>query len=227
MGCFYIGRRRPIAALPYEGEEALFWIFQDWRVIHYRTLQDKKPIDLSDRELADGYSRTRESSYFEELFERYRNVIHASCLRFFHGNRARAEDATQETFTRALAAIGRAGIENVSAWLFTIARNCCIDTQRREHKLLFESEHSQSTQQQSTDDPEQKAWVEQIMERINELGDKQRIVVKLYLQGFSYEEICRMTHYNQRETKSALQTAKDNIRKSLAKSSKERENRYA
>lgn len=60
---------------------------------------------------------------------------HTSTLfRFcFHHLRDRhlAEDAVQETFLRAFRSLESSKPDNVSAWLFGVARNCCHELQRK------------------------------------------------------------------------------------------------
>lgn len=68
---------------------------------------------------------------FESLVRDYQ----ADVWRFaYHqtGNRATAEDVTQETFLRAFRALSSyRGQAKFTSWLLRIARNCAIDTHRR------------------------------------------------------------------------------------------------
>lgn len=68
---------------------------------------------------------------FAELFERYKAPLFSYLLRMT-GDRDKAEDLFQETFIKAVKALGRFGGEKkFSAWLFTIARNSLMDSFRR------------------------------------------------------------------------------------------------
>ncbi len=67
---------------------------------------------------------------FVALYDRYVERIYAYCYARL-GNRALAEDATSEVFTKALAALGRYTDRCFAAWLFRIAHNVVTDQHRR------------------------------------------------------------------------------------------------
>lgn len=67
---------------------------------------------------------------FAGLYDRYIGLIYRYChVRL--GSHEAAEDATSETFLKALAALDRYRHRSFSAWLFRIAQNVIIDGQRR------------------------------------------------------------------------------------------------
>lgn len=70
---------------------------------------------------------------FEEIYRRYHSAVYGYCLMRL-GDRHAAEDATQETFLKMSVAAGEP-VENVKAWLFTVARNVVIDATRRRGTL--------------------------------------------------------------------------------------------
>lgn len=66
---------------------------------------------------------------FEPVYRRYHRPVFDFCHRRL-GDRERAEDATGQTFARALAGIHGFRSGSVPAWLFTIARHTVIDAVR-------------------------------------------------------------------------------------------------
>jgi RNA polymerase sigma-70 factor (ECF subfamily) len=69
---------------------------------------------------------------FEVLLERHRRPVYNFILRYV-GARDRAEDFTQETFLRVIK--GAASYQRqakFTTWLYTIARNQCVDHSRRQ-----------------------------------------------------------------------------------------------
>jgi RNA polymerase sigma-70 factor (ECF subfamily) len=72
----------------------------------------------------------RERRAFALLYRRYADRVYRYCYARL-GSREAAEDATSETFTRALAALDRYRDQSFAAWLFRIAHNVVIDLQRR------------------------------------------------------------------------------------------------
>jgi RNA polymerase sigma-70 factor (ECF subfamily) len=89
--------------------------------------------ERSDREDTEWMRRFQQGDAraFERLLSKHRRAVHAFCLRML-GERTAAEDATQEVFLRVVK--GSKSWERqakFSTWLFTIARNHCIDAIRK------------------------------------------------------------------------------------------------
>ena len=72
--------------------------------------------------------QTGDAKAFGELYERYHDVVYRYVL-FRMGDRAFAEDVTQETFVRALRRISSVSYQgrDIGAWFVTIARNLIFD----------------------------------------------------------------------------------------------------
>jgi RNA polymerase sigma-70 factor (TIGR02960 family) len=67
----------------------------------------------------------------EATFENHRRELHVHCYRML-ANYQEAEDAVQDTFTRAWQARERVGDDsNARAWLYKIATNVCLDRMRQ------------------------------------------------------------------------------------------------
>jgi RNA polymerase sigma-70 factor (ECF subfamily) len=181
---------------------------------------------MNDTQLLEGYRSSGDNRYFQEIFGRYERRIQSLCLKFFHGNRTQAEDAKQDTFLKALQRASQDTIYNVGSWLLIVARNSCIDIHRKERASIFES-HSETDPDLvgvNQETPQTETRLQELIDRINELGQKQRLCLKLYLEGYTYQEIARITHYSEKEIKSAIQTGKENLRnrfqKQISKQSK-------
>lgn len=71
------------------------------------------------------------------LYERFRRPIHSYIYRLL-GNMDDADDVTQEVFVRAcLAWDGLYERDNLSAWLYRIATNLCVDLMRRRKRISW------------------------------------------------------------------------------------------
>ena len=174
--------------------------------------------NLSDAELLHAYSQCRDGNYFQEVFRRYSGKIRSGCVQFFKGDSAMGEDAAQETFRKALEKIDSCASENVGGWLYMIAKHCCIDLHRKQWPSLPNSEVSNPARSWNVGgitlvEQEKEIHMEELRQRINQLNEKQRISLKLYLEGYSYKEISKITPYNEKEVKSAIQASKENLRK--------------
>src|SRR5579875_2617134 len=76
-------------------------------------------------------ARAGDDRAFEELYSRYRDRIHAFILSRVRDH-GRAEDLGQEVFISALRQLRASDNEiTFKPWLYTIARNACIDEYRR------------------------------------------------------------------------------------------------
>src|SRR5216110_4102153 len=87
--------------------------------------------ERTDEELLAAYPQGQPAA-FEDLLRRHRAPLFTFLLRMLD-NRERAEDRAQETFLRIVK--GAAAWEQrarFQTWLYTIARNLCVDQSRRD-----------------------------------------------------------------------------------------------
>ena len=74
---------------------------------------------------------------FAVIYEYYSAAIHRYAYRMV-GNREQADDVMQETFIRAYQSMARLDRDpNLSAWLYRIASNCCLDALRRRRRIRW------------------------------------------------------------------------------------------
>ena len=79
------------------------------------------------------------SQTFDEIFRQYQHPIYNYVLRLM-GNPEEAYDLTQDVFVKAFRAIDRTTPDlNVSAWLYRIATNACLDQLRRRRIIRWQS----------------------------------------------------------------------------------------
>ena len=76
-------------------------------------------------------------STVSEVYERFRRPIHSYIYRLL-GSQEDADDITQEVFMRAFTAWNDLyDRENLSAWLYKIATNLCVDLMRRRKRISW------------------------------------------------------------------------------------------
>jgi RNA polymerase sigma-70 factor (ECF subfamily) len=195
------------------------WNFSFPNVSIEGSLKESELKSLKDTQLLERYRTTRDNQYFEEVFGRYKPKIQSACLKFFRRNRSLVEDAMQDTFLKALRGAVQEDIQNAGGWLLRVALNSCIDLHRKERSAILET-HSEMDPELNAaavnpETQQTEVRIQELLQRINELGEKQRVCLKLYLEGYSYQEIARITPYNEKEIKSAIQTGKENLKKSF------------
>jgi RNA polymerase sigma-70 factor (ECF subfamily) len=154
-----------------------------------------KPLEQDEEQLVRRAVR-RDGDAFTLLYERYIDQIYRYVF-YRVGNQADAEDITGEVFSRAWKAIERYKVKGTPfyTWLIKITRNLIIDHYRTRKNLV--SLENVECAADSRNSPE--AVAESNLERhrlgaaIKKLkGEKQKVILMRFIDGFSYTEIARM-----------------------------------
>lgn len=177
---------------------------------------------FSDLELWQLFQKSSDERAFAELYQRHKDEIYTYCLRMMSGDRDKANDVFQEVFIRAFerAEQFRNGA-NVAGWLYTIARNMCLNTFRNTHptERLDEQEFRISTDRSLAPeyDEQQHFLRRKIEEALSRLPLEFREPFMLReFDGFTYREIATMTDTTIGMTKVRIYRAKQRMRELLA-----------
>ena len=161
------------------------------------------------------------------IFERYKNRVLNFCLRIL-GNRADAEDATGEVF---LAVFEQKYTYDpkarFSTWLFTVARNCCINRIRKRKttiSLWFNSKDNDDegpwdipdSKPLSSQELERKETAVRVRKAIQHLPPQQReaIILREY-HDFTYEQIAQILKCSLEKVKILIYRARESLRGEL------------
>ena len=169
---------------------------------------------------------------FEVLINRHQRSVLNFIFRFL-GNRADAEDLTQEVFLRVWKAAGTYKPDaKFTTWLYRIATNLCINRQHaiRIRKLFVQS-HVQEQIQNSKDSsiigesagilsPEERLIDSEqsvrLLNALNELPTSQRVAIVLRIYDeMSYQEIAQIMDRSVSSVDSLLIRAKKNLHRKL------------
>lgn len=185
----------------------------------------------SDEELIGAYKNGKVEA-FRVLVERHERPVYRFCLRSL-GNPEAAADATQEVFLRVVRNAPRWEQKaKFTTWLYTIARNYCIDEARkgrfRKTESLNEPAHRDSDGSEERQDrvaaetPSSDLVLEQrrtravIDETVATLPEEQREVFCLReYSGLSFKEIADAVGANENTVKSRMRYALTALRKAL------------
>jgi RNA polymerase sigma-70 factor, ECF subfamily len=154
------------------------------------------------------------------------DAYYSRCLRFARAmlrNPDDAEDVVQDAFVRLYRAIPRyEERQRFEPWLFQILGNCC-----RTANSVFHRESSRAVDDDdvlaklaSTDDASRAAemgWSDSVRRALAEVPEHNREIFLLHhIEGFSYDEIERMTGVKQSALKMRVKRAAESLRALLA-----------
>ena len=153
------------------------------------------PLELSDDLLMRRYQQG-DIDAFDTLIRRYEMPISTYCLNTLSRSRGRelAADVTQEVF---LKLIERGHTYKprgtFKSWLFTVARNLCIDALRRPRLLDIDLNEHENTATTSSA-PDTNLRLQQLTALLDralssELTSRQRDIIVLHLSGLEHAEI--------------------------------------
>lgn len=160
------------------------------------------------------------SSFVQAAVERHQAPLLRYAARLLGGDADRARDIVQDTFVRLMAQPPAEVDGHVAEWLFTVCRNRTLDVLRKEGRMK-RFEEGQVERLTAVEPPpgrtleraEQHAAVLQLIGR---LPHNQQEVVRLKFQnGFSYQEISRITDLSVGNVGFILHTAIKSLRQQM------------
>jgi RNA polymerase sigma-70 factor (ECF subfamily) len=146
--------------------------------------------DASDGELL-GRIAARDASAFEHLYRRYARPVYGLALRLL-GDRSRAEDAVQETFTSIWRSASRYRPDRGpgAPWLDAIARNAIVDRARVRREPLAEHPDAPSGEPGPPELAERSELSWRVHRALAGIPEHERTVLELaYWSGLSQSEI--------------------------------------
>jgi RNA polymerase sigma factor (sigma-70 family) len=201
-------------------------------LIHKEDLPMTARAEVSSTTLPDGVliqqALAGNQRAFEALVLRYRSMLFYAiypCLHDFH----EAQDTVQDVFLQLFRSLATIRVDgSLKSWLFTVARNRCLDRLRRKRPSYFSEidlgpEDEGSLLDALVDaDPLPEEWLEQreqaqrLRQAIGSLPAKYRLVVMLrYETKMSYRAIGQALHIPESTVKTQFHRAKRLLRSSV------------
>lgn len=157
------------------------------------------------------------SSFVSAAVARHQASLLRYATRLLHGDVDRARDVVQDTFVRLMAQPPGQVDGHVAEWLFTVCRNRTHDVQRKEGRMSQFAEGQ--AERIVAVEPRPGATLERaeqhatVLRLIEDLPPNQQEVVRLKFQnGFSYQEISRITSLSVTNVGFILHTAIKSLR---------------
>jgi RNA polymerase sigma-70 factor (ECF subfamily) len=156
---------------------------------------------------------------FERLVERYQNPLCNFIYRYL-GDRATAEDITQEVFMRVYRFAPRfAPKARVSSWVFQIARNLALnEIERRRRQRVDETAVDGEPGSHAHAAPASSELEQEVMGALRDLPENQRAALLLRVnEELSYREIGEILGLSVQSVESLLFRARQQLRASLGR----------
>ena len=159
---------------------------------------------------------------FQLLFETYKDKVFSIAVYSSGGDRAVADDVTQQIFLKLFTAIRQfRGDSEFTTWLYRLVVNACLDERRRRRRLLPWGE-TVAMSNPSEKKPQEKQYArlevaEAVRAAIGELKPKFRLPILLkYIEGLSYEEIASVMGCSKGTVASRLNRGHSQLAKRLS-----------
>jgi len=148
-----------------------------------------------------------------QLYNQYCNGMYSVAKRFIKHD-AEAEDVVQDAFIKAFSKLHQYNAEvTFGAWLKRIVVNTSIDALKSKKQRLVELEDVHLKVVDTRDDDkwlvDDAVSIDEIKEAINQLSDKYRYVVMLYLiEGYDHQEISEILNISEVASRTQLYRGK-------------------
>ena len=157
---------------------------------------------------------------FRFLIQQHKNWIYTYAF-YFTGDRAEADDITQEAMIRLWRHLDEIKFGSAGRWIKRTVRNLCVDAARRRRRLVIDSE-SLEDHPGSMIDPMDRAHdsllADQIARALTLLPEKHRsVLIMREIQDMSYREISTTLQIPLNSTKVFLWRARSALRETLKK----------
>lgn len=154
--------------------------------------------------------------WFEKQIDKLYPRLHRSMSAYLAGSGIEAEDILQETFLKAYKSLDQfEGKSNMYTWLYSIARNKCIDEFRKRKHQVNRSSIPVEEYELESDEYKikgQQEDLELLEDAISQLPEILRsIVVMKSVDGLTYPEIADVTGVNEQTLKNRMFRARKQL----------------
>ncbi len=189
--------------------------FQEYNLV---PLVYKKKLEyLSDAELLERIQKG-EKALLNELYERYKNKVYRKCLGMVR-DEAMAMDLAHDIFIKVFTKLNSLKEKsNLSAWIFSITYNHCINFIHTNKKTIYESSENPKFEEVGIDEIEaenvelKELKLQKLEVLMDELHPQERVVLLMrYQDGLSVKQIARMLDIGESAVKMRLKRSRDKL----------------
>ncbi len=197
--------------------EKKFYFCKNKNPFQYNYLKNSHKIsDYKNEELFDFFVETNDMAYFGELYKRYIPKIYGLCLKYL-GEAETSKDAVMDIYNLVSIKIRNYEIENLNSWLYSVAKNYCLQVIRKEKRTIIVNIEDTVVENDTffthTDEAHSEEEIAALEYCLKTLSDEQQKSVKLfYFEEKSYADIVEITGYALSKVKSYIQNGKRNLK---------------
>ncbi len=171
-------------------------------------------LKTADTEAGDsGDPSTERQHLIEEIVDKYHGLLFGFAYRLT-GNRAEAEDVTQQTLLLAVRNVGQVRDPiKIKSWLMVTLKNCFLKSGRRKRPQAESNLEIRVDQLACYSPPTEPVDGEALQLALNRLSDEHRIILNMYyFEQLSYLEIASILEVKVGTVMSRLSRAKSRLR---------------
>jgi len=175
----------------------------------------------SDEELLTQFKQTSDQEYIGQLYARYMPLVYGICLKYLQ-HIEDAEDAVMSIYEELVGKIAHYEVKNFKTWLYSVAKNHCLQLLRKEKSRFFEEIEIQDMESDEfehlidvEDDKEKEEALNYCLETLSE--EQRTCVVHFFFDELSYADIVDITGYALTKVKSYIQNGKRNLKLCILK----------
>ena len=169
-----------------------------------------------DDELLKQFIETSNQELLGQLYSRYVSLIYGLCLKYLQQIED-AEDATIHIYEELTQKVRNYPIENFKAWIYSVAKNYCLQILRKEKNRIFEEIDIQIMESDEfehlievNDDKEKEDALNYCLDTLSE--EQRQCITHFFFEEFSYADIVEKTGFALNKVKSYIQNGKRNLK---------------
>jgi RNA polymerase sigma-70 factor (ECF subfamily) len=181
----------------------------------------KSCTQWSDDELLRQFTETANQELLGHLYSRYIPLVYGLCLKHLQQIED-AEDAVVDIYEEISQKIRNYPIGNFKTWIYSVAKNHCLQILRKEKNRIFEEidgnfmESDEFEHLLDVEDDKEKE--EALNYCLDTLSEEQRLcIVHFFFEDFSYADIVEKTGFALNKVKSYIQNGKRNLKLCILK----------
>ena len=177
----------------------------------------KQKLTLAtDEELLSLYRTNGNAAYFGELYHRYIPLVYGLCLKYLQ-HAEKAQDAVMQLYEELSAKLNRYEIKVFRTWLYSVAKNHCLQELRKEKHEICVDFHEQIMESDVIlhlfDEGHDEERFDALRKCMEKLPEPQRVSIsKFFMDEMSYADIADATGYLLKSVKSFIQNGKRNLK---------------